>query len=644
LLLKLLKLPGAGWLSVFLALVCGVSLFISGYAIWATAGHTVLLPVPLFLIAALYFYRSFPGRSVVPPPAGLLQMGVVLFAATLLFAVRTTANHVAPGQVATPSRDIVFYSKTTYPLTLKGTEAITFDPFSVAIGSPQPYHYYELWANALLAKLTPLPALLLFDEVVATILLTVLFAGFVALYGSYFTSYWVIALLATCSVFLCGTYWMALSKSFLGGFWMYLALLPLYAKLTPVAIFLLLGFLFARQGCYAAAAWTWAALAMVYTTVAPVVCLGGGAFALYLLWRRRSWSTTGWSLAAYVAATLWVGGFYLLASRQAPAAATVNYAPSYLGYLPKAGELKIFLNYFIGVVLSQGVYYGLYFVIIGALLLLSRRPLRQFWQENEAVLVAIALFALAATVVGTLFKNANDGYQLGMNLLLPLIIIGLSLMLAATLRRLEPMPLYGAGLAIVLLTAYNYYRAPMLPMLQAQAATPVGQAFIKQVAEVEPELSVVGATLLDRTDYASIFDLNTIISNVGTYLPLVRDNTVLVSLSTTQFDQPKLRLPFVNDTTLARSFIATEPLTQFVHQERLAGRPQSLPASQVAFLQQHHINFICASPRAVLPPELQSIVKRELKDPVTGQKFYVLTVAPDRKPAIASEQHVRWMW
>ncbi len=631
---------------IFYASVIGLSILTSLYATIATKGQTILVLLPLLVLGPIWFRSQAPNimpvAAIKQKPAHWVNILALPFGAAFFTLIRYAFNRAPDaGQVMTASQDYVFYSKSSYAFNMKGIEYPFINALADGPLNPQAYHYLDLWSNALLVRLTKLPSMVLLNSVVYGLMLGIVFIGFGAVYERYITRRFILFALALVSVFTCGIYFSIfhhvplLQASALMNTFTMPVIRP---KIVPVIIFVLLGYCFMFEGRVVAAAWIWSALALVYTVVAPAAYITGGSVVLYLLIRKRiSFTQAMQALAAYALAAVFIGAFYWIPSHLHPA--EHSYTLSYLQYLPNLHDLRTVMNSFVGTLLIQGVYYGPYLIVIG-FLLQNGRQLFGKWMEYEAMLVSTLIFLVVSTTVGAIFFRATDGYQLGINLLLPVIIINIAILIGVTLQYHSTKTQLFTIVALGILSGYGL-QVVNLPN-EFSAGTRHDKAFVQQVSAMSPHLSRYGALMLDSNEYTTTHALNSDISTVGMYVGLVRDNTLLLSLSVAAFDHSLQA--FQPDTAFASYLVSNAPFTQFVRKQRMGRAFISLEEAQRDFLIQNGINFICASPRVRLSPLLQHLVMRTLTDPVSKQSMYVLNVPLKQESQPAEEQLVGYIW
>ncbi|MEM8890065.1 MAG: hypothetical protein AAGD28_18970, partial [Bacteroidota bacterium] len=140
---------------------------------------------------------------------------------------------------------------------------------------------------------------------------------------------------------------------------------------------------------------------------------------------------------------------------------------------------------------------------------------------------------------------------------------------------------------------------------------------IKALAEKE-ELSDFGAILKAEEDYFSDFSKITYAYTGAYYLQYFEGEMDCISLSDHQISiNPKNQR---NNLVNRNSGI----FYQYVLKQKEEGSFQSIPQSQLSFLQKHKINFLVLSKNVTLDPALNLRVKRKIRDTFSGEQFLLI--------------------
>ncbi|RZK44292.1 MAG: hypothetical protein EOO61_04340, partial [Hymenobacter sp.] len=173
--------PREKFFALFLCLVLGVSVVVSGYAIVCTHWNTVQAGVILLMFFITWEIRkhavstpairttstvlSINGNSLLPI---LLALNVIIFCLQYYILYDSTSEYLQ-----TPFVDYVYYSRLSLPLNKLGLETNSLETIYVEFLTQQPYHYFEIWLNALLVHATSLPSAWVFFISSSAILLTI---------------------------------------------------------------------------------------------------------------------------------------------------------------------------------------------------------------------------------------------------------------------------------------------------------------------------------------------------------------------------------------------------------------------------------------------------------------------------------------
>lgn len=614
----------------FLALLTGLTTIVVSYAIARTGGHTVLLPVIGLLALLLWYFRHpsalpVPARPPAPVPATVLWHVVVVAIAVYAGRFLLLYDPASPF-LRTPFQDYIFYARISMPLNELGIESNTLERLFPQFVGAQPYHYFSLWFNALLVKITDLPGLWCLYLVVYSTLITLVATGLRALLACFrLPGSWAWVLTGLL-LLVSGVCWPLFShyKLTANGQLVASSLLLLEPKLATVYVFLLLGMLLLVQQRFAQAGLAFAILPLAYVSVAPAV--GGGIVLLGLyLWitRRTSRAEAIQLVVPIILAVGYFGAFYLLQHKAyafpEPTKNAVNEV------IPKVAEARVLLNIFIGVLLNYTLYFGAYALVVAAVA--SRRALAAWLQLTPTLVLALLLAVLAAGMC-TLGTHYSDGYQFSSNVVAPLLPIVLAVVLGAAFATASASRKGLSALLLATICAVNYY-----PLLSNQHSmhktTRYSPAFLREVQASLPKLGNRGAFLLADVDYENTYMLSQDTYTAGTYVADFTNNYALAALSSAIVDSLGTDARYSRDSVQARHRLQSSTFYRYL---RLKPRHRApLDSLQYRFVSDNGIRFICASPNAALPATLRPLVAQTLADPLSGEKFYALRPVAKRR-------------
>jgi len=139
------------WFEVFVALITGVFVAVFIYSVISTNGATVnmLALIPLGYV----FYKNPPAwthgklrlKEFFNYKINLISIPLLLF--QILFFIDFSGNYLLP-------KDTILYSETSYFLSMghENTYGVLNDTYLAGATIRTPYHYFELWLNALLSS------------------------------------------------------------------------------------------------------------------------------------------------------------------------------------------------------------------------------------------------------------------------------------------------------------------------------------------------------------------------------------------------------------------------------------------------------------------------------------------------------------
>ena len=607
------------YFGVFLALVTGLSLLIGLYAAAQTGGRTVLLPIPI-IMGWLIWKQRVP--AVVEGMHLPRAFGYTLVVGLALYIFRFWLFYDSESSfLATPFQDYVFYSRVSLALNKTGVESTVLESVFPQFISAQPYHYFELWLNALLVRCTGLSALWSLCLSTYTVLLTIVALGIraiVAHFGQKSFWAWLLTILLFSSggvkwpVFL--HYDFTKNGSLLAG-----SQVLMEPKLAAIAVFIALGVLLLVRRRYDLAGLVLACIPLVYVSTGPAI--GGSTVVLggYLwLSHRATMAQVGHLLLPMFLTISYFGVFYVM---RPPAFQLSEPGRQLIDELvPKLAEARTLLNIFIGSLLLYGLFYGL--LLAACAVVATRHTWLGRWGELLPVLVWAGACTLLAAAGQTLATHFIDGFQFSGNVMGALVPTLLAVMLGAAFggvslrRRLVVLALLG-GAAVV-----NGY-----PLLQnkfkTQTATVYSANFLRQVEKALPDREVRGGFLFGDKDYDNTYMLSEDTYSAGTYLSGLSNQYDLMSLSVFNVDSLNTDPRYSRDSLQARQRLHIASLYRYARLE-VTSLHTSADSLQYQFVKRYKLAFICASAKATLPKILRSLVVQEIVDPRSGEKLYLL--------------------
>lgn len=615
--------PEEPFFTIFLRLLTGLLVATVGYALVRTGGVSVLLPVPLLLAGVVLGLRRPADQSIADyAPVGLgsalllvLVLSLAVFAGQYVLVYEPGAAYLQ-----TPFQDYVYYSRLTLMLNHVGLETNSLEVVFPQFQTEQPYHYLEMWFNALLVWVTGLPSVWVFFVSMTTILLTTAGVGFAAIYAwCGMRNTWA-ALLGGLMLTVTGTVWPFLERYSFVTNGSLLANLPaqLHPKLAPIYLIVLLAGLLLLRRQWVATAFALAILPLLFVAVAPAVIAGMVGVAFYLAFSRKlAWQRALLLLVPMIAAGLYAGLFYALqpAAYQFPHAGNSSLLTS---VIPTGQELRTLLNIGIGVFLNYGIYYLGYALLAVLLWWTGSTKMKLTAATNWPWLAWGGATLLGAAFMRTIGHHFLDGFQFFSNPIVPLTAVLLAIWLGKVL--------YGATTARLALAGVGLLSLLIVNVLQA--TTENARFSASFLARVGPELQRLpsrGGYLLGDADYKNPYMMSSDSYTAGTYVSNFKNNYLLISLSSLVPDSLTTDVRFTHDSTQAALIKGRSTLSRLARlRHGTKGKSLSHDSAALALVQQAGLAFICASPRAKLPPTLRSLVRAQYRDTYSGEVLYIL--------------------
>lgn len=622
--------PREPWLALFIALVLGSSTLSCGCAVYCTRGATIMLPVLLLLAGLLWLLRQpatnpaahhtvAPSRSGSQQLPWLLALGAFIFLTRYLLLFDTESEFLR-----TPFQDYVFYARLATPLTLRGVETNSLEMLYPQFLAPYPYHYLEIWWNALLVRVAGLPAVWCMFLSAFSVMITIAAVGFAAIFAHFQLRRGWLLVLALLFLTVTGVVWPFLQHISLmrNGALLSSLLLPLQPKLAPVYWFMLLGTLLLLSRQYVAAGVALSIVPLVFVPTAPAVGVGVAVLALYL-WLSREVSLPGAMAVVGPAAVACacIGLFYGL---QPPAYSlpVTSQGAVWQAVVPRLSELKTLFNIALGVLLNFGIYFSGYGLLVLGVLLAGRRVVAVA-RRHRVVMVWFAACLLAATAMRTLGHHFLDGFQFFSNPMVPLTPIVLAVLLGAGLQSARLRTYLLSGTVLLGLLLVNSYKL-LTNMHEGHVTTRYSPAFLQQMQQLMPTLGPRGGYILADADYSSAYTLSSDSYTAGNYVSNFKNDYALISLSALDADSLTTDPRFARDSIQARQIMRQSTLYRFSKLHDLRHRGTSLDSVKYKLVRQAGLSFICVSRLAQLPAVLRPLVAKTYVDSWSGEKLYVL--------------------
>lgn len=644
---------------VFLAAMWGTVALTTVYALATTRLQSIQVFFPLLI--GVYWWWEFRRKAnndlqtsalgQAPGPLAL-ELWAVL---TLAFGWQAyTLFDWEYGFPITPNSDVVFAARNIYLLNQTGIERTIYTDGPVAAtGAPTPYHYFEYWFAALASRWSgQLPIYNLKINQIP-FFVGLVYVGFMAVLGQMvrLRPYHRLLCLAALPLhFPFHDLHNAAAQTSIQGYWQFLLTNivqndPMLFKTLPLYAFTVLAVYFAM-----ARNWHWLSCALLCipiacTTAAPLVFPPLVLVNAYVCWRwwRGQKAAVGpgqayFHLAACVGLAVCIAAFYVLAALGAPAASNLAQQDYSFAKIAASFGSVSYLFTAAGVLLRETAWLLVFCLPLLGLAALHRARIGQQFGGLHGpsikalaalLLVLVVLTGLAAAVALSFNRYSFVFYRL---MGIPVLYVGGLVLAAWAVARLRHYALrivitalvVQQGLSLAVQT-YTFEQGRKQTIARQYSAT-----YLQAVAKVLGQGQHRGAYLksANRADYPTAYTLtdynqllNPVFYYLGTYLCFV-DQGITVSLLSPLTDLYDAE---------GRSIGTAREAAPFLHFYKYTGLgkqkwplPKATAQQQVDFLRKEGITFLLASKRATVPPQVRALVRHEIADSVSGERFLLL--------------------
>lgn len=626
-LVRLFRLAlGEQFFSLFLSLILGLTVVISVYAIACAHGNTVQSAVMVLILIVIWQMKQTPvsislinvssvavNRNKKSILLSFLLINILVFCAQYYILYDSASDYLK-----TPFVDYVYYSRLALPLNYLGLETNSLEVIYPQFLTQQPYHYFEIWLNALLIRVTGLPSAWTFFISASTVMLTIVCIGFIVIFTHFHVkTKWAIVL-AVLFLFVTGVKWPFLQKNnfVVNGALLMNTIVSLHPKFAPIYLFILLAGLLLLKRSYLAAGATLAILPLIFVSTTPVIGVGMVILTAYLFLTKQL--TLGKAFAfvlPIVLSAVYVVLFYLLHPEpyQFPSTGRIFALES---IVPKTSEITTIINIAIGVFVNFAVYFAAYILLI-LLIILLRRETKLLNGVPLVIWIWFGSSLLTAAAMRAFGTHYLDSFQFFSNTMMPLISVVLAMLLAVVLQR--------ASAGFYLLTVSTIAVLILINFSVANSgATRYSLEFMQQVSQAISKTGTRGAYILADSDYQNAYTLSSDSYTAGAYVSNFKNNYALISLSELDIDSLSTDNRFMRDSTQAEQIIRKSSIYRFAKFHSLNKQKFSLDSLKYKFITENSINFLCASKLAKLPSILNPLVSVVYTDTLSGEKFYIL--------------------
>ncbi len=635
------------FLGLFSCAVTGLTACVTVYATAITGFKTIHLSFYLLAVFLLYEMwlskrtENLSEKNTISPgsrPSASVLLLVLLGCAGVYGSGVNPFLTFGEFPVRPPHEDLVFYSNVSQFLNITGIEnhAMAFNVLDQTYHGSEPFHYYELWTNALLYRVWQLPNVTALLMVSFPVFYLIFFFGLLALWESFAPITVKGVVICAALLFAGGVIYFANGRTLLhDSFLFYHKNIFLDRKLGPLYMFSLAFVLAVRYSKFAVAFICLLCITVASTTPFPGIIGGISMFCLGALLLSNvtkpghplSIRFDNRFLIRVLAYTLLIAAayftfYYLTRGGSGYTLKRVGTASSLLNDILSQGLLQRFVPYTkttVFVVIAAFPYLVLLAVWFVKYYRAGQRKI-EFGKVWFLLIVYLCIAFVASTVWAILYFKL-DPQQLAFNITLTMVNVLVCLAIIAVFARLSVRGHLVFHVALALLLLYNVYLTSKLER-ELHHQKHYSEQFLTEIKSVVDtgNLSMVGVCILPSTEYWNVFRTNTWVHTLGHYLNLMDNDLAVVAIS--DFEMP------LNPNPLEQKMdsIGYEAMVfrKFVARQQEQGEFVSVDKSQVDFVSKHGINFLITQKGSPENPLLQPLIKRSVTDPLSGETFHLL--------------------
>lgn len=605
------------WLNSFqrlaMSLICGPLICIILYSL-ALANHFNSISIVIFfiflvwLVLRIKIVKPLPFRNLPAAMKASLKLNeVVVFAAAylLIFAVQLIKSDVLSGNVPTGSLDFPFYITVAEELNLQGIEntlSYINQIQGVSVSSAQPYHFFDLWMNAFLQRITFANPLCVFLFLFIPLFAFLSF-GAIVFIGSWFSARqepgthkkitnWHIALVALVPVFLIG--YIPYSKVGLNGFgWLETPIINNY-KLFYSYLLIGCGVPLLMRKSYATLVLLFFVSAYCYILYLPIIALA--FFAMVLM----DWNEAKKNKPAVVLFILGVALFATFYTLQPREAVLTSFARiSLVDYLRE----MIFnfssissIAHFIRAYAVQVFYFGPF------LILLAWQLKSGIWREYK-ILATFATIILIGALLSYVFLSHIEGWQFLIQCYGPALYTLFCLLILQAFQREGG---YIKKVLLVLVASQMALSVIITLEVTSEYAPAVSAEFKNQLEENARDFSKLGLYCISHTSAeGNSRNVSPYLNYYTGFIKILPGRWLIQASDISSENLDKISPEF-------KSLYMTSPIYQFIHTRQLP-----FEEGVREFIKENKISFIVWS-KAGDVAYLDDLMERTITDSRSG--------------------------
>ena len=614
------------WQAVFIKLFAGTLGTVFLYAVAVTKGNTVNMGLLIpFLIPFIVNRRkgkptvSLPLYEVFRPDRkkAIELLGIALPVFFFFFFLLSDRQLSFP---VPPHPDYIYYARLADYLNATGIENMNL-PLTGDYIPPVPYHYFEIWLNALLAKATGLPALLTQQLICHVTLFVMLYCGLLALAeAAGGTPGLGLRILAISFFFFQGIRWPLLDETLLqdNDYFFYASVLFHKKYLFPYLVFCaFLVHAFQKRNT----------AALLTLLVLPVISASSSipVLAAILLFlglnhlKRLCHFNIRMVLGAVIATALFLYLFYAL-REQADPRFSLEHSAAIL-----ETNIRTILHSGLLVSLFLNNLFLALLLFLPVILIISFQFRNLMKRETYRVIVILVLLLVTASSAAfSLWYQKYDSSQLFSNT--GMTVLTLAIFSTLVWLYIQSGLLNFRYALLVLLSVWSLYQLDhyisMLSRQKESYARSYSRSYIKEVSEALQPLDKAGGRICNTERLRTFKDFALDLNACPWFLGHLKNNFRILSLDNIS------NIPLSLDSfsrLQEKEFLESQQFQKFIRQEKGTGSYLTVNDSRLEFIRKNRIGFIFVEKPEMVDSALDQLVIKTISDSLSGEKLLILS-------------------
>ena len=605
---KLLNIQSqTSYKTTFYRIVIGLLIFTISVAIFRTSGKSVLifLAIPLLIFFSYLKKQEKTDTTSVDEHTSTKEIIISSLLFCAIFTALFTFIYLKPDNLFStlPHQDYIFYARLSTYIWTQGCENIYINYLNTDSGL-MPYHYFELWLNIGLSKIfgtNPLFQLMLSTY---AIILYITWLGIMSIFNylGRINSYTYV--FAGLSFFVSGLFFVFFKEiAFTANTDLFAEYIFSIQKLSVIYLFLciilfgiirkdlrlfLCGILF---------------LSFAYTTLLPLLFASATLYILFLYLKNKD-SKILLNIVLLVCIALFVLiFFYLLQSK------TNVHKETFSKDFNLYAHIRTMINIFGGTLIHLSIIFFFHLIILSVN---AKKLLARF----AYIFIFLVITLSIGLVEWGILHKMLDSVQLFYIFNISLIILTFSICLYYLMLSSTTTIHKNIYLIIFVILVSSNIKTLVLKKVQPQFSADYVHSVLSEIKNLTPNC----VFLYGKEDYTTVFMKNPNFTMPAKFTALL--DTRIQPISISVFDTP---LDETDPTYITeKKMIEASIFYRYVETQKKKNKFISIEAAQKSFIIEHHIQYLFTSKSVTLNKTLQAMVKKHLKDNISGEQFYLL--------------------